>query len=100
MLRLGSGHECSTESMETRREFVSWMSARGEQWSPEAFHTDLAWGDCSEVGSTKHTQRPGQVLKHLGGYERLRQLSEVQFEDPGDHIYLSGPQPGHCFTQI
>lgn len=76
------------------------MSARGEQWSPEKFHTELAGRDCSEVGSTEHTQRPGQVLKHLGGYERLRELPEVQFEDPGDHVYLSGPQPGHCFTQI
>lgn len=60
----------------------------------------LSWPVETVLRSTEHTQRPGQVLKHLSGYERLRELPEVQFEDPGNHIYLSGPQPGHCFTQI
>lgn len=48
----------------------------------------------------RHTQCPGQALEQLGGHQRLRQLSEVQFEDPADDVDLGAPQPGNCFTEI
>lgn len=38
MWRLGSGQECSTDSMETSREFMSWMST-GERKQAQSIFT-------------------------------------------------------------
>lgn len=44
------------------------------------------------------TQHLGQAVKELGGYERLGQLPEVEFQNTTDHVHLRAPQPGDGFT--
>ena len=92
MCLLGSGQDCSRDNMDPRRESKSWMSTGDRKHTLYTSVTSLCYSDGLFLVLT---QRPGQALKHLGGNQRLRQLSEVQFEDPGDGVYFSTPQPGN-----